>query len=51
VGGVAHRRLGLGPHERPAQILVRPDGHIAYRADRTDPAGLGTYLSHWYPGA
>jgi 2-polyprenyl-6-methoxyphenol hydroxylase-like FAD-dependent oxidoreductase len=49
--GVAHRRLGLGAHERPAQILVRPDGHIAYRADRTDPAGLGAYLSHWYPGA
>jgi 2-polyprenyl-6-methoxyphenol hydroxylase-like FAD-dependent oxidoreductase len=49
--GVAHRRLGLGAHERPAQILVRPDGHIAYRADGADPDGLGAYLSHWYPGA
>jgi hypothetical protein len=50
-GGAAHRRLGLGRDERPAQILVRPDGHIAYRADGTDMAGLTAYLSRWYPGA
>jgi 2-polyprenyl-6-methoxyphenol hydroxylase-like FAD-dependent oxidoreductase len=49
--GVAHRRLGLGTRERPAQILVRPDGHIAYRADGIDPAGLGAYLARWFPGA
>ncbi|HET6774507.1 MAG TPA: FAD-dependent monooxygenase [Acidimicrobiales bacterium] len=51
VGGAAHRRLGLGRDERPAQILVRPDGHIAYRADGTDVSGLTAYLSRWYPGA
>jgi 2-polyprenyl-6-methoxyphenol hydroxylase-like FAD-dependent oxidoreductase len=50
-GGAAHRRLGLGRDERPAQILVRPDGHIAYRGDGTGMAGLTAYLSRWYPGA
>jgi 2-polyprenyl-6-methoxyphenol hydroxylase-like FAD-dependent oxidoreductase len=48
--GGAHRRLGLGTRERPGQILVRPDGHIAYRADGIDPAGLGAYLARWFPG-
>ena len=32
-----------------AQILVRPDGHIAYRADQADAAGLHGYLSRWLP--
>jgi 2-polyprenyl-6-methoxyphenol hydroxylase-like FAD-dependent oxidoreductase len=50
-GGTAHRRLGVGRAERPALILVRPDGHIAYRADGTDVAGLTAYLNRWYPGA
>jgi hypothetical protein len=50
-GGAAHKRLGLGRDERPAQILVRPDGHIAYRADGTDVSGLTAYLGRWYPGA
>jgi 2-polyprenyl-6-methoxyphenol hydroxylase-like FAD-dependent oxidoreductase len=32
-----------------AQILVRPDGHIAYRADEADTAGLHDYLNRWLP--
>ena len=32
-----------------AQILVRPDGHIAYRADEADTAGLHNYLNRWLP--
>ena len=33
-----------------AQILVRPDGYIAYRSDGTDLAGLRGYLDRWLPG-
>jgi 2-polyprenyl-6-methoxyphenol hydroxylase-like FAD-dependent oxidoreductase len=32
-----------------AQILVRPDGHIAYRTDQADTTGLRAYLNHWLP--
>jgi 2-polyprenyl-6-methoxyphenol hydroxylase-like FAD-dependent oxidoreductase len=31
------------------QLLVRPDGHIAYRADDSDTTGLRTYLDRWLP--
>ena len=37
-------RLRIG---EAVQILVRPDGHIAYRADNTDLDGLRTYLDRW----
>ncbi|MEV1286605.1 hypothetical protein [Micromonospora sp. NPDC049679] len=33
--------------QRVAQYLVRPDGHIAYRAAGTDLAGLDRYLATW----
>ena len=38
--------LGIDPN-RPAHHLVRPDGHIAYRAAGTNLAGLHTYLARW----
>lgn len=31
--------------------LVRPDGIIAFRCGRSDPAALRGYLEKWYPGA
>jgi len=34
-----------------AQLLVRPDGHIGYRAGGTGVAGLHRYLKRWLPGA
>ncbi|MGH8835671.1 MAG: FAD-dependent monooxygenase [Actinomycetes bacterium] len=40
------RRLGRG---RPAQYLVRPDGHIGYRCAGTDLGGLTSYLARWLP--
>ena len=47
--GQALRRLGLtAPHT--AQYLMRPDGHIGYRAGGTDVTGLACYLSRWLPG-
>ena len=33
-----------------AQVLVRPDGYIAYRSDGTDLAGLRAYLDRWLSG-
>ena len=47
--GQALRRLGLTPRHT-AQYLVRPDGHIGYRAGGTDVTGLARYLSRWLPG-
>jgi hypothetical protein len=47
--GQALRRLGL-TSRRTAQYLVRPDGHIGYRAGGTDVTELARYLSHWLPG-
>ena len=44
----AQQRLHL---RDTAQVLVRPDGHIAYRADSRDPTGLRTYLDRWLPGS
>jgi hypothetical protein len=32
-----------------AQYLIRPDGHIGYRAGGDDLAGLQRYLAHWLP--
>ena len=44
--GQAHQRLGLDP-ATGGTVLVRPDGHIAYRCDGTDLTGLHHYLSRW----
>ena len=38
----------LGVNDR-AQYLVRPDGHIGYRCDGDDLAGLQRYLARWLP--
>jgi 2-polyprenyl-6-methoxyphenol hydroxylase-like FAD-dependent oxidoreductase len=46
----AHQRLGLSRTESAAHYLIRPDGHIAYRAAGTDVAGLHTYLARWLMG-
>ena len=42
---VALRRLALGRADRPGLILVRPDGHLAYRADGVDLSGLLQHLT------
>jgi len=34
-----------------AHYLVRPDGHVAYRAGGTDLEGLSAYVARWFPGA
>ena len=34
-----------------AHYLVRPDGHVAYRAGGTDFEELSAYLTRWFPGA
>ena len=46
--GQALHRLGLAA-QHTAQYLVRPDGHIGYRAGGTDITGLARYLSRWLP--
>jgi 2-polyprenyl-6-methoxyphenol hydroxylase-like FAD-dependent oxidoreductase len=43
--GNAHERLGLTEPEAIAHHLVRPDGHIAYRAAGADLRDLVAYLS------
>lgn len=43
--GVAHRRLALGRAGRPGLILVRPDGHVGYRAAGTNLTGLHAHLA------
>jgi hypothetical protein len=50
IEGHAHRRLGLDP-THTAHYLVRPDGHIAYRAAGTNLDGLRAYLQRWLPQA
>jgi len=42
--GQAFSRLGV---ENSAQYLIRPDGHIAYRAAGTGLDALQHYLDHW----
>jgi len=50
--GTALRRLGLDPAgRRAAHYLVRPDGHVGYRAGGNDLTGLDAYLTRWLPGA
>jgi hypothetical protein len=44
---VARRRLALGRMDRPGLILVRPDGHVAYRADGVDLTGLQKHLAQY----
>jgi 2-polyprenyl-6-methoxyphenol hydroxylase-like FAD-dependent oxidoreductase len=48
VSGHARRRLH-GAHL--AQLVVRPDGHIGYRADHRDLGGARTYLGRWLSGS
>ena len=47
--GQALRRLGLTARHT-AQYLVRPDGHVGYRAGGTNATELARYLSRWLPG-
>jgi len=42
--GRAQSRLRVGGN---AHLLVRPDGHIGYRADHHDLAGVQRYLTQW----
>ncbi len=44
--GTALARLGCRP-DRAAHYLIRPDGHIGYRALGADLAGLHHYLTRW----
>jgi 2-polyprenyl-6-methoxyphenol hydroxylase-like FAD-dependent oxidoreductase len=46
VDGQAFTRLGV---EQAAHYLVRPDGHVGYRAAGTDLDGLQRHLAHWLP--
>jgi 2-polyprenyl-6-methoxyphenol hydroxylase-like FAD-dependent oxidoreductase len=48
--GLALHRLGLSAQDT-AQYLVRPDGHVGYRAGGTDLTGLVRYLDRWLPGS
>jgi hypothetical protein len=48
VDGHALARLGV---KQTAHYLIRPDGHIAYRAAGTDLQGLQRHLAHWPPNA
>jgi 2-polyprenyl-6-methoxyphenol hydroxylase-like FAD-dependent oxidoreductase len=46
--GQALRRLGL-THQDTAHYLIRPDGHIGYRACGTNLSDAARYLHHWLP--
>jgi len=46
----ALRRLGLTPTDT-THYLIRPDGHIGYRAGGTDLTILTGYLPRWLPPA
>jgi 2-polyprenyl-6-methoxyphenol hydroxylase-like FAD-dependent oxidoreductase len=46
IDGHAFARLGV---DDTAHYLIRPDGHIGYRAGGTDLDGLGRYLARWLP--
>jgi hypothetical protein len=47
VSGSALSRLGVRGR---ACLVVRPDGHIGYRADDVDLSGADTYLRRWLTG-
>ncbi|WP_076070280.1 FAD-dependent monooxygenase [Sphingomonas montana] len=47
--GVAHSAFGVG--ETPALILVRPDGHIAFRGPADQPDLLHTYCDRVFGAA
>jgi 2-polyprenyl-6-methoxyphenol hydroxylase-like FAD-dependent oxidoreductase len=47
IDGQAFARLRVG---HGAHLVVRPDGHIGYRADHHDLGGADEYLSRWLPG-
>jgi len=49
--GDAYRRLGVDRAHEAAHHLVRPDGHIAFRAAGTDLTGVRDHLARWLPGA
>jgi hypothetical protein len=40
--------LGLRAAQNGAQLLVRPDGYIAFRCGGHDLAALSRYLGHWF---
>jgi hypothetical protein len=44
--GQAFARLGV---KETAHYLIRPDGHVGYRAAGTDLDGLQRYLARWLP--
>jgi 2-polyprenyl-6-methoxyphenol hydroxylase-like FAD-dependent oxidoreductase len=44
--GTALRRLGLD-RSAVAHYVIRPDGHVGYRAGGADLAGAHAYLSRW----
>jgi 2-polyprenyl-6-methoxyphenol hydroxylase-like FAD-dependent oxidoreductase len=46
--GQALARLGV---EQAAHYLIRPDGHVGYRAAGTDLRGLQRHLARWLPAA
>jgi len=46
--GRAFRRLRV---RTPAQLLVRPDGHLGYRTDRPELTGVERYLAQWAGGS
>jgi 2-polyprenyl-6-methoxyphenol hydroxylase-like FAD-dependent oxidoreductase len=49
--GHAYTRLGIDRGDDVAHYLIRPDGHIAYRAAGNDLTGLHAHLDRWLPGA
>jgi hypothetical protein len=46
--GTAFARLGVSA-ARNALLLVRPDGHVGFRAAIADMQSLVAYLDHWLP--
>ena len=47
VAGTAFSRLRV---RGAGHLVVRPDGHIGYRADGSDLSGAARYLARWLPG-